>query len=80
MGTEFARTQEVLVDEIDRLRRKCGEWDGTAFLDNKFRETFKKDWAEPDSHPANSSLDDVAGGIDNPPKKPDELIREADSV
>lgn len=80
MGTEFHRGQELLIGEIDRLRKKCGEWDGESHLDGKFQQhlnQMEKDWVKPESHPANKSIEDVAGGIDVPPKHPDTLIQSA---
>lgn len=81
MGTEFHRGQELLVAEIDRLRKKTGEWDGKSHLDNEFEKYLSKtkhDWVDPPKHPANRSLEDVAGGIDVPPRSPDVLIKEAE--
>ena len=81
MGTEFHRGQELLVAEIDRLRKKTGEWDGKSHLDSqyqKYLDKVKEDWVDPPRHPANRSLDDIVGGIDVPPKKPDVLINEAE--
>jgi hypothetical protein len=81
MGTEFHRGQELLVAEIDRLKKKAGEWDGQSHLDAEYRkylQRMKDDWVEPQSHPANRSLDDVESGIDAPPRGPDELIADAE--
>lgn len=79
MGTEFARTQDILVEEIDRLRRVAGEYDGRSFLDNQFQKSFRDNWVTPEKHPANKRVAVQEGlNVNVPPKKPDELIAEAE--
>lgn len=81
MGTEFHRGQQMLIAEIDRLRKKAGEYNGSSHLDSeyqKYLDNMERDWVRPQSHPANRTLDDVPAGIDVPPKHPDVLIKQAE--
>jgi hypothetical protein len=78
MGTEFARTQDLMVEEIDRLRKRCGEYDGNSYLDNMVQKAFRDNWTNPKKHPANSRLAEKTSKVDVPPKKPSELLDESE--
>ncbi|MHC4617152.1 MAG: hypothetical protein ACYTEQ_05295 [Planctomycetota bacterium] len=71
MGSDFARTQSLLTEEIDRLRKKCGEWDGKPYLDGKLQDSFEDRFVKPKIHPAVGIEVSPEIVIENPPARID---------
>ena len=78
MGIQFANTQNFMANEIDRLRRMHGEWDGKPFLDGKVQKAFQNDWSNPTKHPANPKVAGIVEDVRVPPQDGRELIRAAE--
>lgn len=52
MGREFEAGQNLLMEKIDELRQRCGDWDGKPFLHGLAEKGFHDKFVVPATHPA----------------------------
>jgi hypothetical protein len=69
MCREHAASQNALIEQIDELRRKHGEWDGRSYLDGLLQRSFDQKYVRT-KHPAAAAGERFAAEtIDAPPKR-----------